>query len=115
MITAPKSNAEGISHDLTHIGDVISAARDLVADGQLVNLGPLEREVDRICGGLGELTRGEAERVKPVLLSLMDELDRLAEEMRARQGEYESELRSLASHQNAAKAYRQAPASRKSK
>ena len=32
----------------------------------------------------------------PVLLSLMDELDRLAGEMRARQAEYETELRELA-------------------
>lgn len=102
--------ADDICRDLTHIGDVISAARDLVADGQLVNLGPLEREVDRICGGLVDLPGGDAEKVKPVLLSLMDELDRLAEQMRARQGEYESELRSLASHQNATKAYRKAPA-----
>lgn len=114
MTAAPPSRAEAVSaetlcHELARINEVITAARELVADGQLVNLAPLEGEVARICGALATLSATEARRAQPVLLALMDELDRLAGEMRARQSEYEEELRSLASHRNAARAYRHAP------
>lgn len=107
------SNADQLCQDLGRISDVVNAARDLVADGQLINMAPLENEVDRLCGGIGQLPADDANRVKPLLLSLMDELDRLADEMRARQNEYESELRTLASHKNAARAYNDAPAAPK--
>ncbi len=104
------SDAATIRAELARINEVVAAARDLIADGQFINLAPLEGEVERICGGIGALSGTDAEIVKPALLALMDELDRLAGEMRERQGEYESELRSLASHRNAARAYHAVPA-----
>ena len=100
------NRAETFNDELSRIGDIIVAARDLVADGQLINLAPLEGEINRICQGLTSLSGPEAETVKPVLLSLMDELDRLAGEMRSRQAEYETELRELTTHANAARASR---------
>lgn len=103
------TSADTLCQELARINDVVAAARDLVADGQLINVAPLEGEIGRICGGLGSLTGAEAEKVKAVLLSLMDELDRLAGEMRTRQDEYERELRALATHRKAAHAYHKVP------
>lgn len=103
-------NRSNTFHDeLVRINDIVVAARDLIADGQLINLTPLEDEVTRICQGLEGISGTEVEKIKPALLSLMDELDRLADEMRSRQAEYESELRTLASHKNAARAYHAVP------
>lgn len=99
------NRADSIRDELTRIGDIIVAARDLVADGQLINLKPLENEIGRICEGMNGLNGVDAERIKPVLLGLLDDLDRLAAEMRLRQTDYEEQLRSLSSHGQAAQAY----------
>lgn len=102
-------NAGTIAEDLTKMGDIIVAARDLVADGQLINLKPLESEIGRIGKELAGINAVDAERIKPVLLSLLDELDRLAGDMRARQADVESQLRSLSTHASAARAYQAPP------
>lgn len=99
------NRAEVICDELVRVGDIIVAARDLVADGQVINLKPLENEIGRICDGMDGLNAIDAERVKPVLLSLIDDLDRLATEMRARQSDFEDQLRSLTTHGKAAQAY----------
>lgn len=99
------SLAEDMRDELTRIGDIVIAARDLIADGQLINLNPLENEVSRICGEIECLNADQAAPLKPVLLSLIDDLDRLAGEMRQRQNEFEQELREVSTHANAARAY----------
>ncbi len=99
------NRAETIRDELTRVGDIIVAARDLVSDGQMINLKPLEGEIGRICEGLNGLNAVDAERIKPVLLGLIDDLDRLAIEMRNRQNDCEEQLRSLSSHGKAARAY----------
>lgn len=99
------SLADNMKDELRRIGDIVTAARDLVADGQLINLNPLESEISRICGEIECLNGDEARNLKPVLLSLIDDLDRLAGMMRERQTEYEDELRSLSTHANATRAY----------
>lgn len=99
------SHAQTIHEELTRIADIVTAARGLVADGQMINLAPLEAEVTRICGELDGLSGAEAQTLKPVLLSLMDDLDALARLMREKQAEFEKELRTLTTHRSAAKAY----------
>lgn len=46
------TRAERICDELNRVGDVIIAARDLVNDGQLIKLAPLQNEINRICSGL---------------------------------------------------------------
>jgi hypothetical protein len=107
------TSAQTICNELTRVGDIIVAARDLVADGQLINIKPLENEIGRICGDLGGLNATDAERVRPILLALIDDLDRLAAEMRARQSDFEDELRAFSTHSKATTAYTAGAAPRK--
>lgn len=99
------SQAETMRDELSRIGDIVVAARDLISDGQLINLNPLESEVSRICGEIECLNADQAAPLKPVLLALINDLDRLAGEMRQRQNEFEQELREVSSHSKAARAY----------
>lgn len=99
------NRVDSIRDELTRVADIIVAARDLVGDGQLINLKPLENEIGRICEDMTGLNGVDAERVKPVLLGLIDDLDRLASEMRLRQTDYEEQLRSLSNHGKASQAY----------
>ncbi|HSG33907.1 MAG TPA: hypothetical protein VLA37_05180 [Sphingomonadaceae bacterium] len=99
------THAQTVHDELTRIADIVTAARGLVSDGQMINLAPLEAEVTRICGELDGLSGAEAQTLKPILLSLMDDLDALARLMREKQSAFEKELRSLTSHRSASKAY----------
>jgi len=99
------SLAEDMRDEITRIGDIVVAARDLISDGQLINLNPLENEMSRICGEIETLNADQAAPLKPALLSLIDDLDQLAGEMRQRQNEFEHELREISSHTNATRAY----------
>ena len=99
------TRAESICDELNRVGDVITAARDLVNDGQLINLAPLQNEINRICSGLDGLDAAAAAQVQPVLLGLIDDLDHLAHDMRVRQLGHEEQLRALTTHSGAATAY----------
>jgi hypothetical protein len=74
-------DAQTIRSDLTKINDVVAAARDLVGDGQIINMQPLENEVERICANMNGLDAAHANEIRPIMLSLMDELDHLAKAM----------------------------------
>ncbi len=98
-----------ILEDITKISDIVTAARDLVEDGQIINIQPLEKEVEALCARLAEVGAQTARAVQPVLLGLMEELNHLAQTMADRHRELSGELRSLAAHGNAASAYSAPP------
>ena len=100
---------QNILEDITKISDIVTAARDLVADGQVIDVQPLEKEVEDMCARLAEVGAETAREVQPVLLGLMEELNHLAQTMDDRHGELSDELRSLAAHGNAASAYSAPP------
>lgn len=90
--------------DMAKITDVVSAARELVDDGQIINLQPVENEVEQLCGRVTGLEAAAAKKVRPVLIGLMEELNRLAETMGERHCELAGALRALSEHGNAASA-----------
>jgi hypothetical protein len=95
--------------DIAKLNDVVSAARDLINDGQIINIQPLENEVQQLCGRMTGLESQTARMVHPVLLGLMEELNRLAETMGERHRELTGALRALSQHGNAASAYTARP------
>ena len=99
--------------DISRVGDVVAAARDLIDEGQIINIQPLENEVQELCARMTGLDAAAARKVQPVLLGLMDELNRLAESMGERHRELTGALRSLSQHGNAASAYAARPAGTK--
>lgn len=102
--------AKSLLQDIAKISDVVSAARDLINDGQIINIQPLENEVEQLCGRMTGLDAKTAKKVHSVLLGLMEELNRLAETMGERHRELTGALRSLSQHGNAASAYSARPA-----
>ncbi|MDH3241507.1 MAG: hypothetical protein OEO83_12675 [Alphaproteobacteria bacterium] len=95
--------------DIARVGDVVAAARDLIEEGQIINIQPLEKEVEELCGRMTSLEAAAAKKVQPVLLGLMEELNHLAETMGERHRELTGALRSLSRHGNAASAYTARP------
>ena len=99
-----------ILENITTLSDIVSAARDLVEEGQIINIQPLEKEVEGICAALADVGAETAREAQPILLCLIEELGRLAETMDQRHRQLGDELRSLDSHGNAASAYSAPPA-----
>ena len=106
--------SDSINEDIARISDIVAAARDLIDDGQIINIHPLEKEVEGLCARVTALDPLTAKGVQPVLLGLMEELNRLAEAMGERHRELAGALRSLSQHGNAASAYAARPPGRKS-
>lgn len=99
----------GIGHIRRGLEEVVGAvllARRKVGDGQLIDLTGLEQRVDELCRLTLNEDRAEARALKPTLLSLIDDLSRLSEELKAQHGKVASTLRGSQSHRSAAAAYR---------
>ena len=80
----------------------------------LLNVQPLELEVGDLCARLEDVSGETAREAEPILLGLMEELNRLAQSMDQSHKEITDEIRSLHAHGNAASAY-SAPPSRPKK
>lgn len=96
---------KNVLEDISTISDIVSAARDLVADGQTINIQPLEQEVEDLCARLADSDAEAAREAQPVLLGLIEELGQLAQTMDDCHEKLSGELRSLSTHGNAASAY----------
>jgi hypothetical protein len=107
MANPPRGSAKTdlLRQDLQNVGSIVTAARGLIAKGQAVNLEPLEREVQRLCEQILKLPGNENAPLRPVMTALIDELTKLAGEMRGHHAQLEEQLRSLTSRERATAAY----------
>ena len=104
-MTTVVGKADSLKLDLQNVASIIGTARGLVAEGQTVNLTPLETEVRRLCDEIGVLPAPENMPLRPMMVSLIDDLDKLAEDIRRRHADLKSQLESLTSGSRAAAAY----------
>lgn len=98
-----------IAHIRRGLEEVVGAvllARRKVNEGQLIDLSGLERRVDELCGLIQTEDKNEAQPLKPTLLSLIEDLNRLSEDLKDQHGQVASALRGSQSHRSAAAAYR---------
>ena len=95
-----------IRHGLEEVVGAIALARRKVGEGQLVDLSGLEKRVDELCTAIREQDGKEAQSLRPSLLSLIEDLNRLSEDLKSQQGEVAAELKDTQSHRSAAAAYR---------
>ena len=95
-----------IRHGLEEVAGAIALARRKVGEGQLVDLSGLEKRVDELCTAIREQDGREAQSLRPSLISLIDDLNRLSEDLKTQQGEVAAELKGTQSHRSAAAAYR---------
>jgi hypothetical protein len=87
------------------LGSIVTAARGFVADGKVVDLVPLEQEIKRICDAITALPADQNAPLRPVMVSLIDDLDKLAAEIRDSHSELEGQLQSFSNHTTAVAAY----------
>ncbi len=105
MTESSLSTAEDLKTDLQGLGSIVTAARGFVADGKVVDLAPLEQEIKRICGSITALPADQNAPLKPVMVALIDDLDKLAAEIRDTHSELEGQLQSFSNHTTAVAAY----------
>lgn len=101
----PGPSPETLRLDLQNVSSIIIAARGLVAEGKAVNLAPLEREVRRLCDLITALPTIDNMPLRPAMVSLIDDLDKLAEDMRKRHAALKSQLENLNAGGRVAAAY----------
>lgn len=100
-----ESKTELLRQDLHNVGSIVSAARGLIKKGQAVNLEPLEREVQRLCDQIIKLPGVENAPLRPLMMGLIDELTKLAGEMRGHHTQLQEQLRELTARERATTAY----------
>lgn len=94
-----------LRQDLQNVGSIVTAARSLVAKEQAVNLEPLEREVQRLCEEILKQPGVESAPLRPLMTGLIDDLTKLAGEMRGRHAQLQEQLRELTARERATTAY----------
>ncbi len=105
MTEPSTTTAEDLKTDLQGLGSIVTTARGFVADGKVVDLAPLEQEIKRICDRITTLPTDQNVPLRPVMVGLIDDLDKLAAEIRDTHSELEGQLKSFSKHKTAIAAY----------
>ncbi len=106
-------NSQSIAQELQGLNDLVVAARGIISSGRVIDLDPVQKEVERICDDIKKLPPREGENLKPALVSLIDDLGRLTEDMQTCHAELKSQLENLTSHSTVAAAYAKGQSKRK--
>jgi len=75
------SGVPSLAEELDALGQVLAEARVAVAAGHVVELAGLAEHTRELCARLEAAPQSDAESHVPLLLSLRDQLDRLAEDI----------------------------------
>jgi len=97
---------------IEQLSTMIEAARQLIGEGHLVDLRLLESRVEKFCGSLRTVPADMAAELRPAMLSLIDDLGRLEQEIRRIHTETAAKLGDTAARRRAATAYTGLPAAR---
>jgi len=100
-----ESTTDSLRQDLQNVGTIITAARGLIKQGHAVNLEPLEHEVERLCEQIIKLPGEENSPLRPLMMGLIDELNKLAGEMRGHHAQLKEQLHELTARERASTAY----------
>ena len=91
----------------------IQAARHALEEGTHIDLKPLEKKIEVFCNSLEELPPERREPIKKKVISLLDDLDHLADELRSQYAEFGERLGKINVHHRALSAYGNKPANKK--
>ena len=109
MTSPAAAHADRIRHSLSSLSTSVDVARRRADGGDIVELRDLDRAVAEICTAVGRLPLHERAGLKPSLMALIDELDKLAATLKRQHGLISESLRAQSSHHQAALAYGKAP------
>jgi hypothetical protein len=103
------AEAEVIRRSLATLAANVDIARRRVDGGDMVELRDLDRAVADICTAVGELPMGERAGLKPPLVALIDELDKLQATLKQQHSQLAENLRAHSTHNQATRAYGKTP------
>ena len=101
------TDANALKRRIEAAANVINQTRQAVARGDGVDLSGLEKEVDGICQAIAGAEPGAGALLKPALVALMDDLDRLTEVLQGAHAQLRKEMNALGARRRATKAYGQ--------
>ncbi len=91
--------------DIGRLTDLVLAARAILADGRIVDLSGLAQEVSAVADKLRVSRIDDSRPIKPALLSLVEEFDRLRDEICRQHVVLSHELKKLGVRHGATMAY----------
>ena len=102
--TATDVSLPDIQEEMRKVTSLINAARRLLAEGKMVDLAGLQRNVDVLCQTLQQVPPKQSQAAKESVASLLDGLDTLADALTAQYEEFTRQLEGTV-RQHAAAAY----------
>ncbi|MDP6573085.1 MAG: hypothetical protein QGI06_06190 [Rhodospirillales bacterium] len=81
--TATGDPPRDIHEETRKVASLINAASGLLAEGKMVDLAGLQRNVDTLCQALRQVPPKEGQAARETIASLLDGLDTLAEALTA--------------------------------
>ena len=99
------NTARPISEDLQIIGGSVARAQAEVEAGQVIDLRPLETEVEILCSRVQQLSADEGQAFRPRFLTLIDEFGRLARTIEQKLQELKGTLGENSDRRQAISAY----------
>lgn len=109
MTKSATARPDDIRRSLSSLAASVDIARRRVDGGEVVELRDLDRAVAEICTAVGRLPLQDRAGLKPPVMALIDELDKLAATLKQQHGQISESLRTHSSHHQAARAYGKAP------
>jgi hypothetical protein len=83
----------------------VDAADTLIRQGQIIDLAGLESHVDTVCTDIAKLPPASCAGLKPVLIKLIDGLNKLARRIAEQHESVADKLQGLSTHRKAVTAY----------
>ena len=103
------SETAALDHQMEKAGLLIDAARDLLTEGNLVDLDGLDQRIQELCADIGKLPADLRNGFKGRMIGLIDNLNGLVELLSAQHRELNKEIKGVSNRQRAVTAYGSAP------
>lgn len=97
--------AGDLLRDIKNLSGLLERAQSELENGTLIDLEPLEPQVEDICQRVGQLPAGEGETVRPRLQALIDDLGRLGTTIETRMAELKGAIGQAGDRNRALGAY----------
>ena len=91
--------------DIAKAASLVTAAQRLLAQGQVIDLGALEGHVAGLVESAKTLNEADHSAIRMLIVSLMNDIDTLHQEMTCQHAEMEQQLKSMSQTNRAAVAY----------
>lgn len=107
------NETEQVIQQLDAAAAIVAGARQVLADGRAVDLAGLDQRIAGLCEAARMLPEPAAGGLKPRLVALLDDVDRLAADVEAQRALLTKALGSLAARRHAVAAYGKSATHRK--